>query len=168
VLETGDVFVARNQTVRLDICAPPERSPDGDVINVCSDRFRPQSTFARSSRLTRRRLALRGRSIDRGCQDPETGRLIAEGVGVVQVAVMRARSDGRCQFLQASGRLTRRARSCRAPSIYLRAEGTVNWQLDKRVQLPRGRYKLWVRGIDRAGHQERRDARRNFLRKRIR
>jgi len=168
VLERGEVFVARNQTTRLDICAPPARSAEGDVINVCSDRFRPQSTFARSSRLTRRRLALRGRSVDRGCRDPQTGRLIAEGVGAVQVAVMRARANGRCQFLQSSGRLTRRARSCRKPAIYLRAQGTVNWQLNKRVRLPRGRYKLWVRGIDRAGHQERRDARRNFKRFRVR
>jgi hypothetical protein len=168
VLESGEVFVARNQTVRFDICAPFERDPEGRVINVCSDRFVPQSTFARSSRLSRRRLALRGRSVDRGCLDPETGRIKSEGVGVVDVAVMRVRKNGRCQFLQASGRLTRRARTCRTPAIYLRATGTVNWRLNKRVRLPRGHYKLWVRGIDRAGNQERRDARRNFLRKRIR
>jgi Zinc carboxypeptidase len=167
VLEKGEIFVARNQKLTVDLCAAPVRGRDGEVIGVCSDRFRPQSTFARSSQVTRRRLALSGRSVDRGCIDPVTKRIKAEGVGVVQVAVLRFLGDGRCQSVMANGRLSR-PRSCRQPATYLRAQGTLEWRLDKRVRLPRGVYKLWVRGIDRAGNHERRDARRNFLRKRVR
>lgn len=171
VFEKGQIFVARDQTLPLDLCLEPERSSDGRVIGVCSDRFRPRSTFARSSTVTRRRLALRGSSVDAGCIDPETGRIRAEGVGRVEVAVqrfVRSRARGsRCQYVRANGRLTRPG-SCRGRTIWLRASGTVTWRLDKRVRLPRGHYKVWVRGTDRAGNQERRDARRNFLRKRIR
>jgi murein tripeptide amidase MpaA len=167
VLERGEVFVARNQRVGLDLCAAPVTGPDGQVIGVCSDKFRPQSTFARSSRVTRRRMRLSGTSVDRGCIDPVTKRIKAEGVGVVQVAVLRFLGDGRCQSVNAAGRLSR-ARGCRKPATYLRATGTRRWTLNKNVRLPRGTYKLWVRGIDRAGNHERRDARRNFLRKRVR
>ena len=167
VLEKGEIFVARDQTLPLDLCAEAVTGPAGRVVGVCSDAFRPQSTFARSSRVTRRRVSLRGDSVDRGCLDPETNRIRAEGVGVVQVAVMRFLGDGRCQSLKNNGRLSR-PHPCRKPTIYLRAEGTRNWELNKSVRLPRGHYKMWVRGIDRAGNQERRDARRNFLRKRVR
>ena len=167
VLERGEVFVARNQRVSLDLCEEAVTGPEGRVIGVCSDKFRPQSTFARSSTITRRRLALSGRSVDRGCIDPETKRIRAEGVGVVQVVVQRSLGDGRCQFLRANGRLTR-ARSCRGRQVQLRAQGTRTWRLNKNVRLPRGHYKIWVTGVDRAANKERRDARRNFLRKRLR
>ncbi len=167
VLEQAQVYVARDQQLTLDLCQESQISPSGRVIGICGDQFRPQSSFDRSSRVTRRRLALRGESIDRGCLDPETGNIRAEGVSVVEVAVLRFLGDGRCQSLKANGRLSRR-HPCRKPTIYLRAEGTRNWSLDKKVRLPRGHYKIWVRGTDRAGNQERRDARRNFLRKRLR
>ena len=167
VLERGEIFVARNQRMTVDLCAAPVRGADGRVIGVCSDRFRPQSTFSRASRVTRRRVALRGTSVDQGCIDPETKRLKAEGVAEVQVTVLRFLGNGRCQSLRANGRLSR-PRSCRKPPTYLKARGTRTWRLNKNVRLPRGVYKLWVRGIDRAGHQERRDARRNFLRTRVR
>ena len=165
VLEKGEVFVARDQALGLDFCLPPAKAPDGRVIGVCSDRFRPMSTFSRGSRVRRGRLKLSGTSVDRGCIDPETGNIRAEGVSLVKVAVMRFRK-GRCQAVRVNGRL-RKARSCRKPPIWLRAEGTRNWTLNKKVRLPRGRYKLWVLGIDRAGNHERRDARRNFLRQRV-
>jgi hypothetical protein len=169
VLEKGEVFVARDQTLPLDLCAPPVRGAGGRVIGVCSDRFRPRSSFARESTVSRRRLALRGRSIDPGCLDPETRRIKAEGVDRVEVAVQRftkSRRGGACQNLRSNGRLAR-ARSCRKPAIWLRASGTTNWTFTKNVRLPRGQYKIWVRGTDRAANQERRDARRNFLRKRV-
>jgi murein tripeptide amidase MpaA len=166
VLEQLNAYVARDQRLRLDVCAAPERDASGRVIGVCSDQFRPQSRFAKSSRVTRRRVRLSGTSIDRGCRDPETGRIRAEGVGKVQIALMRFTKSG-CQPLRSNGRLAR-ARSCRKPTIYLTAKGTRNWTFTKSVRLPRGVYKVWVRGTDRAGNQERRDARRNFLRKRVR
>jgi hypothetical protein len=166
VLERGEVFVARDQTVRLDLCAVPGRDASGRVIGVCGDTFRPQSTFAKGSRLSRRRVALKGASIDRGCRDPETGRIRAEGVSRVDVAVQRFSKGARCQSLLGNGRLGR-TKSCRKPVTWLRASGTRNWTFTKSVRLPRGQYKVWVRGTDRAGNQERRDARRNFLRGRV-
>ncbi len=166
VLDQANVFVARDQTLRVDMCAALARDASGRVIGVCGDRFRPQSRFDRASRVSRRRLALRGTSIDRGCRDPETGRIRAEGVDRVQVTVQRVRGS-RCQSLRSTGRLAK-ARSCRKPMIWLTTEGTRTWSFDKSVRLPRGVYKVWVRGTDRAGNQERRDARRNFLRKRVR
>ena len=166
VLESGEVFVARNQRLTIDLCREAVTTPSGRVIGVCSDRFRPESTFARTSKVSRTRLALSGVSIDEGCPDPLTGRIRAEGVGLVEVAVQRFTRRG-CQSLRANGRLAR-TRSCRKPPIWLKATGTRDWQLNKSVRLRRGQYKIWVRGIDRAGNQERRDARRNFLRKRVR
>ncbi|MDQ4125664.1 MAG: hypothetical protein M3134_08705, partial [Actinomycetota bacterium] len=102
VLERGEVFVARNQTLSLDLCRAPLTTPTGRVIGVCSDRFRPESNFAKGSRVTRRRLSLRGESIDEGCLDPATGRIRAEGVAQVDVAVQRFTRRG-CQSLRANG-----------------------------------------------------------------
>ena len=167
VFERAEVFVARTQTLTVDMCQDSVPDPAGRVVRVCGDRFRPQSKFDDASQLTRSRVTLSGTSEDRGCLDPDTGRIRAEGVGRVQVAVQRFTRGGRCQSLRADGRLAR-SQSCRKPPIWLLAEGTARWRFDHRARLRRGQYKIWVRGIDRVGNQERRDARRNFLRARVR
>jgi hypothetical protein len=108
----------------------------------------------RRSRVGHRRITVRGRSRDRGC------------AGLARVFVSIAREVGdrheRCRFLQANGRFSR-ARSCLRTS-YLRARGTKRWTFTLRARVKRGRYKVWVRGVDRAGNVERKQHSRNFAR----
>jgi murein tripeptide amidase MpaA len=170
VLEQRDVYTARAQQLTIDLgCGqvggpvgtqPPVESPP--PVQICADRLSPRTTFTRrASIFSRRRIALRGRSTDRGCIDPGTNRLRAAGLQRVQVSIARF-VRGRCQYLQTSGRLSR-LRSCRNVT-YLDAAGTLTWRYDKSVRLPRGQYKIWIRGADQARNVERKDARRNFLR----
>jgi hypothetical protein len=99
---------------------------------------------------------LAGRSADRGC-----GR-----VSRVLVAIARESTRRSCRFLDARGKLGTR-RSC-LRTTYLRARGRTRWTLRLPARLPRGRYKLWVRGIDAAGNVERKARTRNFIRLRVR
>jgi hypothetical protein len=124
----------------------------------CRDGVAPQSAF-RSRRLRmrgRHAIVLRGRSADRGC-----GRL---GVGrVTRVRVSIARVAGRrCRYLQPGGTSFTSVQSC-LRTRYLTARGTTRWTLRLRT-LPRGSYKLWVRGIDSAGNVEHKGRQRNFAR----
>jgi hypothetical protein len=174
VLERRDVYVSRDQQLTLDLACGAS-SPPGDQPDVapptntatCTDEFRPRTSFRRPSRMTRRRISLQGRSVDQGCRDPLTNLLRAAGLSHVEVAITRAARRGRCRHLRADGSLTR-ARSCETRKIYLAATGTSTWRLNKTVRLPRGHYKVWVRAVDKAGNTERRDARRNFRRFRLR
>ncbi len=96
------------------------------------------------------------------CADSWTNILRSSGVARVQVSVAHF-SRGRCRYLQRTGNFSRR-RSCRDVT-YLNAVGTTAWRFAKSLpRLPRGEYKVWIRGIDKAGNVERKDARRNFLR----
>jgi len=175
VLESRQVFVARAQQVRVDLaCADPARTaaPAPAVTTTsapatgCADRFSPRSTFTRRSvKLTRKGITLRGRSIDSGCDDGP-GRVRAAGLERVQVSVARTMARSRCRFLRADGRFAR-PRSCRQTS-YLTARGTLSWSFVRKLRLPRGEYKIWVRALDRAKNIERKDARRNFVRVRVR
>jgi murein tripeptide amidase MpaA len=172
VLEQRDVFVARGQQLTLDLaCAPaqpdtPTPAPvpvPPQTPPVCADTFSPQSTFAKGpSRVGRRGLSLRGGSTDRGCTDPGTSFLRASGVGKVQVSIARVVRGNRCRFLGTRG--FGKVRSCRSQQVYLDATGTTSWRLERKLRLPKGEYKLWVRGVDQAQNVERRDARRNFWR----
>jgi hypothetical protein len=126
----------------------PPRLPTG-----CRDRRRPYSRV-RAVRASRRRFSARGIARDRGCA----------GLRSVLVSVRVAR-HGRCRFLAANGRLSRK-RSCARP-LRLRARGKRSWKLQLKGRLPRGRYRMQVRAIDRRGNLETLK-KRNVVRVRVR
>ncbi|MEA2389990.1 MAG: hypothetical protein QOK31_99 [Solirubrobacteraceae bacterium] len=111
----------------------------------CSPAARPASRFDFAhSHLTRRGVALRGRSAERGCR--------AAAIRSAGVFVARRLRDGRCRFL-ARGRSLGAPRSCRRP-LFLIARGRAAWRLAVRVRLPRGLYEAGVRARDARGRVE--------------
>ncbi len=131
-------------------------SGPGALPAGCADARAPLSRFNhRRTRVSkRRRLVARGRAADRGCA----------GLRAVLVSVSKPRGL-RCRFVGANGRLSGR-RSCRRP-VLLRARGTRSWRLSLRRRLPRGRYRVQVRGVDRRGNKET-PGRRNVVRVNVR
>jgi hypothetical protein len=127
----------------------------------CLARRTPTSRLGRrGAHVSRRGLILRGTSSEPACDATHAGR-------VVKVFVSIARATGRlCRFVARNGRLSP-PQSCRR-ARYLRARGTAHWSLHLSHSLAAGRYQLFVRGVDAAGHTERRDSHRNFLRLRLR
>jgi alpha-glucosidase len=129
--------------------------PIGDAARraECSDRVPPVSRLsARSLRVSRSAISVRGRSADLGC--------LVEGVrrrGTVRrVYASLARVDGRgCRFVTARGRVERSVRPCRRP-LLLRARGTSSWSFRLRgARLRPGRYRLRIRAVDAARNKER-------------
>ena len=124
----------------------------------CRDTSGPTSRFKRTARTaSARRLRLSGTTTDRGCGASRRGT-----VRRVRLAIAR-RTGKRCRSLLPSGRLARRAVSCRR-TAYVNARGTTRWSFTARRRLPRGRYEIWVRAIDAAGNVERKNRKRNFTR----
>jgi hypothetical protein len=120
---------------------PPPVTPPS-VPAHCVDRRKPRSTVNRRLlRVLRKRVSVRGRASDRGCA----------GLRTVLVAIARLQGK-RCRFVQANGRLTR-VRGCGRP-VRLKARGKRSWRLSLKARLPRGRYRVQVRAIDRRGNQE--------------
>ncbi|MGZ4280425.1 MAG: sialidase family protein [Solirubrobacteraceae bacterium] len=131
------------------------------VAAGCRDRIAPQSTFSRRIRRVHGgRVRLSGRARDRGC-----GRLGAGRVARERVSIARA-TGKRCRFLAPNRRFSA-PRSCLRTS-YLSARGTTRWSFVVPRRLPKGRYKLWARGIDSAGNVERKLNRRNLGRLTVR
>lgn len=129
----------------------------------CRDTIAPVSRFTTKARTAsaRRKLVLRGRASDKGCRKGGKGR-------VARVTVSIAKAVGRkCRYMKADGRLAREKRSCKRTK-YVRAKGTTRWTLRAKRRLPAGRYKLWVRAIDRKGNVERKRFGRNGRRIRLR
>jgi hypothetical protein len=122
---------------------PPRSGPPPPppiAASGCTDAQAPVARFdRRRSRVSRRRVRVRGRASDRGCA----------GLAAVLVSVAKPRGL-RCRFLQANGRLTP-LRLCRRP-VRLRATGTRSWRLSLRAHLPPGRYRVQVRAVDRRGN----------------
>jgi murein tripeptide amidase MpaA len=178
VLEQREVFVARAQEVRLDLACgtstpatAPQAASQGRAPSAaapaqeCADRFAPRTTFTkRQVKLTRTGISVRGRSADQGCN--EGARVRSAGLQRVQISISRTAPRGRCRFLRADGTFGRPV-SCRQTS-YLTTQGTSSWRYTKKLRLARGEYKIWVRALDRNLNIERKDARRNFLRIRVR
>jgi hypothetical protein len=132
------------------VVGPPPGLPVG-----CVDRKKPYSRVKRRLvRVEKRRVSVRGIARDRGC-----ARLRAV---LVSVRLVRG---GRCRFLQANGRLGW-ARSCARP-LRLRARRTRSWKLQLKARLPRGRYRVQVRAVDRRGNMEALK-KRNVVRVRVR
>lgn len=113
----------------------------------CRDALAPVSRFtAKGTRITRRTLTLRGTSVDPGCGG-------ARGAPVaVTVSVARA-VGARCRFLRPDGTFGSPTSCLR--TTYLPATGTSRWSFTRRAPFPRGRYKLFVRGVDADGNVER-------------
>ncbi len=112
-----------------------------------TSRFSARASRVRASRV----LTLRGTAIDVGCR---------AGLARVSVSVARASGNG-CRYLQANGSFARAVTSCKR-TRYVTAKGTSRWSL--RVgRLPAGRYKVWVRAVDRGGNVERKRFPRNGL-----
>jgi hypothetical protein len=111
----------------------------------CKDTTAPVSTFARPAvRISRTRvLTVRGTASDRGC---------SHRVARVTVAIARRAGQGRCRYVQASGRLGRRG-SCRH-TTYASARGTKHWTLRVARRVPPGTYVVRSRAIDAAGNVE--------------
>lgn len=127
----------------------------------CRDTRAPVSRpAAKRSRATRTGLTIRGRSTDAGCGAKKQGRL-------VQVSVSVAREVGRrCRHLRQNGTFGP-VTSC-LRTVYVPAKGTTSWSATRKVRLPKGRYKVFVRAVDAVGNVERKQRTRNFLRLRVR
>jgi hypothetical protein len=173
------LFARQNSGTSLfgGTCGVPERPPGaatgktpfaqgpGGVTASCNDRIAPRSRFGKGTRVRHRRLRLRGASSDRGCSNPTAHVSVQGKVQRVWDSIARERGR-RCAYLLASGKFTRTRSGLR--TSYIRARGTTRWALDVRRRLPRGRYKVWVRGIDVRGNVERKNRKRNFHRFRVR
>jgi hypothetical protein len=106
----------------------------------CRDRGNPFARVRRGAvKVSRKRVSVHGTARDRGCA----------GLRSVLVSVARPQKGG-CRFVQANGRLSRR-RGC-SRRLELRARGTRSWKLALKAKLPRGRYVVRVRSVDKAGH----------------
>jgi hypothetical protein len=107
----------------------------------CRDRRWPYTTLKRRAvKVSRKRVSVHGSARDRGCA----------GLRAVLVSVGRSTEDG-CRFVQANGLLSRR-RSC-SRLLELRARGTRSWKLGLKARLPRGRYVVRARAVDKVGHR---------------
>ena len=91
-------------------------------------------------KVSRKRVSVHGSARDRGCA----------GLRAVLVSVARLQKGG-CRFVQANGRLSHR-RGC-ARWLELRAHGTRSWSLGLKAKLPRARYVVRARAVDRLGHR---------------
>jgi hypothetical protein len=128
--------------------APPPGAGDR-----CRSRGAPRSRLdRRRSRVTRRRVALRGTARARACALSSGGNVPGR-VKRVRVAVARELGRGRCGFLALNGRLGR-PRRCASPR-YLPAHHTTRWSLSRRVRLPAGRYRVVTQAFDAGGRSER-------------
>jgi hypothetical protein len=114
---------------------------DTGVIGGCTDVTRPTLKLARPS-LKRRKLRLKGTASDLACAVKVKPRR-------VEVAVARLKGK-RCRFVAKTGRVARKARSCRKP-VWLKAKGTSRWTFSARRRLAKGRYRVYVRAVDAAG-----------------
>ena len=126
-------------------------------VTTCTDRIPPVSRVT-SARVSRSRaVVLRGRSSDRGCGAKGAGR-----VSRVRVAVGRRYANQKCRYLRPDNRFGAKVSCLR--TTYLSTRGTTSWSVRLRRRLPRGRYVVWVRGIDAAGNIERKARRVNLRR----
>ncbi|UTI66374.1 hypothetical protein NBH00_09225 [Paraconexibacter antarcticus] len=141
----------------------PPGATGPQALRACRDTTAPVSRLTRSrARLTRRGLRLAGTSTDAGC-DGRAGATTGVSISVARLVPGRAAA---CRFLRPDGRLSP-VRSC-ARTSYLPATGTARWTFTRRVRLPAGRYRVYVRGVDAAGNVERKARGRTDLRLRLR
>jgi len=139
---------------------------EGAAGSGCEDKLAPVSRFRGRARATRRSLRVSGRSYDRGCVNGRAGLHSTRSLRTIRVAIGRRLADRRCRFLLGNKHFGAE-RSC-LRTTYLPARGTSRWSFSVRARLPRGRYVVWVRGIDAFGNIERKARTRNLIRFRVR
>jgi hypothetical protein len=139
----------------------------GGRFGSCDASRTPRASVSRAgSRVSRRRISLRGRAVAFRCAGgkPARGRVKRVSVSV------SSRAGLKCRFLGRGGRLTA-PRSCSRP-VRLRARigrvrpGKVPWSFSRRPRLRHGRYTVAVRAVDvggKAGGRRGRFNRRTFL-----
>ena len=129
----------------------------------CKDKQAPRSRFKKTARISssKRKLRLRGTSSDRGC-----GRNRKGTVRRIRISIAK-RTGKKCLSMRANGKLAKKKTSCKR-TRYVSAKGKTKWTLKLKRRLPKGRYQIWVRGIDAAGNVERKSRKRNFKRLRLR
>jgi hypothetical protein len=133
----------------------PSEPATGSGKPSCRDTLAPTARFTRAAQTARRRrLVLSGRASDRS-----NCRRARAGVRRVVVSVA-LRTGKRCRFLRSDGRLGT-PRSC-ARQAFLPARGTTRWSFTLRRRLPRGRYRVAVKAMDRAGNAQSRPTRRSL------
>jgi hypothetical protein len=137
----------------------------------CKDRIAPVSVFKGKLQAARRRLRFAGRSTDKGCTGAN-GIVAAGKVSRVLVSVAKVRGKGKgknCRFLtKAKGGKLTGYKNCRRP-VLLRARGTGRWSIALTPKmLPRGHYRVVVRGIDASKNKEKPTKGRNIRSFRIR
>jgi hypothetical protein len=143
---------------------PRSQQPSGSATSGrCRDRTAPVSRFARHGvHASLHHIVLSGSSRD---TDIVCGHPTAHTAGVVariRVSIGREVQHGRlCRYLAANGSFSR-PRSCLRTS-YVSARGTTSWHFNFVGHFPRGRYQIWVRGLDPAANIERKHRGRNFL-----
>src|SRR4051794_7924694 len=139
------------------------------VAPGCRDRIAPVSHFKGKSQANRRRLHFAGRSKDKACTGAN-GVVSAGKVSRVLVSVAKVRGKGKgknCRFLTKAGKLTA-FRNCRRP-VLRRASGTRKWKITLKARgLPRGHYRVVVRGVDASKNKEKPTKGRNIRSFRIR
>jgi hypothetical protein len=128
----------------------------------CADRLAPLSRVRGRVRATRKGVRIRGTSTDLTCRGGKAAQRFTGSLRVIRVAVGRRLSAKRCRFLRADGRFA--APTACTRTTYLTARGKGTWSLNLKARLPRGRYVVWVRGVDAFGNIERKAARRNLAR----
>jgi hypothetical protein len=113
----------------------------------CQDRIAPVSTLSKRSHFSRKGIALRGATRDKGCGKNGRGK-----VARVTLAIAR-RVGKKCQWLRPKkgfgpvGSCTRK--------VYVRAKGTSKWTFRLRAKLKRGTYVVVPRAFDAVGNRER-------------
>jgi 6-phosphogluconolactonase (cycloisomerase 2 family) len=134
----------------------PIATPTTSTPSAAPDGSAPHARIARIPRRTRasKIRSFRGTASDAG-----------SGVVRVELALIRLNGKARpaatrtasCNVLTARGGLARQAakRGVCAARRFIPANGTGRWTLKLRKPLPRGRYVLYARAIDRAGNVER-------------
>ncbi len=169
VIESRTVVIARGEGQAIDLgCggplpetptpAPtPPTSPTGappvPTQFFCADPRAPVSSVTRGSlRISSRRVLVRGRASDHGCQ--ASGGLLERPGQLGRVLVAVALREGRrCRFLRLTATLSA-PRSC-SRALYLPARGLRSFSLKLRGALPAGRYQVWSQAADTSGNVER-------------
>jgi hypothetical protein len=147
--------------------APPASgSGSSSGSSGCVDRLAPESRLSARPRATRRGLDLRGRSVDLGCSHGRAAVRQSASLRVVRVAVARRLANRKCRFML--GDLSfGPERSC-LRTLYITTHGRSAWSFSAKTHLKRGRYTVWVRGVDVFGNVERKTTKRNFARFEVR
>ena len=154
VVESTDVVVPRGGRLTTDLPCGGTLPAVAEPPKGCTDAEKPTTKLTRV-KLTRKGVAVRGRSIDAGCA----------GVGRVVVAIGRQVSRNVCRFMNARGKFGK-AKKCNRP-LYLKAKGTGPWRFTKKARLGKGSYLVYARAFDRKGNREKFVLRSNGKRVRV-